>query len=128
MDAVDALSAFVKVQRRKLTTTKNEQRRRLGMMPTQPEGSYIPPTPMPDAGVFNMIAEELDAVDDQPGTPPPLEPATPPTAPMPLFTFYQGTIAGPPPPAGPAAGPAGGGDAGPYGDVFVGFGGMEDID
>ena len=32
------------------------------------------------------------------------------------------------PPAGPAAGLAGGGDAGPYGDVFVGFGGMEDID
>ncbi|TFK83254.1 hypothetical protein K466DRAFT_589876 [Polyporus arcularius HHB13444] len=94
IDAVDALSAFVKVQRRKLSAAKSEQKRRAaaatqtahspGAAATPAFTFTIPPAPE---------AAEAEA-DERPETPPPpLEPVTP--APAPLFTFYTGALPGP---------------------------------
>ena len=141
VDALDTLSAFVKVQRRKLPT-KTEKKRR-----TPPTHTPAPTPAVAGPSNLNLNLNmdvdvdivtgpppaDVEDVDERVDTPPPpLEPATPSAAPAPLFTFYTGMIPGPPQPgAGPAAGPA----AGPGGTLFGGpglvgggFGGMEDVD
>ncbi|TBU57836.1 hypothetical protein BD310DRAFT_959316 [Dichomitus squalens] len=144
IDAVDALSAFVKVQRRKLAASKSEQKRRANAASqTASSGSgpslHLPLHPHPHPGmpmfmfgIAQTTPEESDTVPDRPETPPPpLEPISPaqanheyagPAAPAPLFTFYPGMPAPAPPPAVPTGG--GGGDGGGY----AGWNGMDDVD
>ena len=130
IDAVDALAAFAKVQRRRLH--KSDQKRRANAGTQTPAASAGPSTTPPVSGpptppmfMFGMggpppaptvqtVPEDGDGmmVDqaEEDDLPPPLEPATPPLhpapapapAPPPLFTFYtgQGFVPGPPPPMG----------------------------
>ncbi|RPD55127.1 hypothetical protein L226DRAFT_554852 [Lentinus tigrinus ALCF2SS1-7] len=114
IDAVDALSAFVKVQRRKLSAAKSEQKRRAA---AATQTSTPSPAAAPSVPAFTFTvppapeAAEAEAGDERPETPPPpLEPVTP--APAPLFTFYTGAVPGP-------------GDAG-AGTMYGG--GIEDVD
>lgn len=97
IDAVDALSAFFKVQRRKLSAAKSEQKRRAAATQTTPSPSSSPVAAGPSAPAFTFTippAPEAAEADERPETPPPpLEPVTP--APAPLFTFYTGAIPGP---------------------------------
>ncbi|KAI0352481.1 hypothetical protein OH77DRAFT_1513254 [Trametes cingulata] len=150
VDAVDALSAFVKVQRRKVALAKTEQKRRAAAeasasaagpsasssSSTPASGSSSTGTTPPAASTYAAptVAEaDMDEAGSRPETPPPpLEPAAPP--PAPLFTFYTGHISMPPPPGGgggapgpgPGPGPgAQGGGGGGAGGLFGGaFGQM----
>ncbi|EIW62188.1 uncharacterized protein TRAVEDRAFT_45023 [Trametes versicolor FP-101664 SS1] len=143
VDAVDALSAFVKVQRRKAAAAKNEQKRRANAtIQTSVAGPSsrvsasastsasnstipspaIPPTESMSAGTSTYasptVADDLPSRPETP--PPPLEPFTP--APASLFTFYTGHIAMPQGVAGPAGGGVFGGGGGPGTPGGGGFG------
>ncbi|PIL36416.1 hypothetical protein GSI_00104 [Ganoderma sinense ZZ0214-1] len=126
IDAVDALAAFAKVQRRKLH--KADQKRRANAGTQTPAAAaaaaagpstHAPPLPPvfmfeppPTATGQTVLGDdaEMDQEMDQDDTPPPLEPATPPLPaaalpaqpPPPLFGFYSGPgfVPGPPPPMG----------------------------
>ncbi|KAL1939715.1 hypothetical protein VTO73DRAFT_9748 [Trametes versicolor] len=143
VDAVDALSAFVKVQRRKAAAAKNEQKRRANATTqtsmagpsTRASASAstsashstipspaIPPTESMSTGTSTYASPTV--ADDPPSRPetppPPLEPFTP--APASLFTFYTGHIAMPQGVAGPAGGGVFGGGGGPGTPGGGGFG------
>ena len=123
IDAVDALSAFVKVQRRKIAAAKQKRNSAVRQWPTVPIAG--PATQTTTGGHFNTAAGGAPDDNNRADTPPPpLEPVTPAAAPTPLFTFYTGHVAGPPQ-AGPVAGPA----TGPPGPLFESvLGEMEDVD
>ncbi|KAI0751841.1 hypothetical protein C8Q80DRAFT_1159709 [Daedaleopsis nitida] len=143
IDAVDALSAFVKIQRRKLATLKTEQKRRSNAAaqtsaPGSSSGPFVFGTPFgpgPSTSTSTAGGPSASSSDERLETPPPpLEPVT--AAPAPLFTFYTGTIPTPPLPGPGAAGvggaggggPGGGGGFGGLGGFGGGFGGMDDVD
>ncbi|KAI0640590.1 hypothetical protein C8Q79DRAFT_995423 [Trametes meyenii] len=156
IDAVDALSAFVKVQRRKAQAAKAEQKRRANAAtqtnhnPASTSASVGASASTPStsasvsastsAYVAPTVADVTDSPPSRPETPPPpLEPAVPtPPPPAPLFTLYTGHVTVPlgpvgPAPGGPFGGPAGAGFAGAFGAFGAGgfgggFGDMDDVD
>ena len=133
VDAVDALAAFAKAQKRRLHKSERETRRRanagtqtnaaVATGPSTPMfafGTAGAPPPQPYVQDVSEEGEDGDGDADQDqedDMPPPLEPSTPPlpTAPVPppLFTFYTGVpVPAPPPPVG----------------VPGGWNGMNDVD
>ncbi|KAI0637522.1 hypothetical protein C8Q77DRAFT_1086479 [Trametes polyzona] len=144
VDAIDALSAFVKVQRRKAAFDKKEQKRRAAAVQT--ENASAGSSTHPSAYAPPTVADEAASRPETP--PPPLEPATfphgpahaaAPPAPAPLFTFYAGHVTipqgagglaggggGDGPGPGPGPGLGGSNGAGPnagFPGPFGGFGG-----
>ncbi|KAI0666110.1 hypothetical protein C8Q78DRAFT_995086 [Trametes maxima] len=156
VDAVDALSAFVRVQRRKAQALKAEQKRRANAAAQTNTGSLnhtpvststFTSTPSTSTSasaststyVAPTVADVADSPPSRPETPPPpLEPAMPapppPAAPAPLFTLYTGHVTVPLGPGGPAVGgpfgPGGAGFAGAFGAFGAGGlgGGFADMD